>query len=437
MKRMITISAVGFLILSMSLGVSQAAPENSISAANVKVNNGEQQLDNLHRWNAAEKDTLRRLSIDSLTQLPPDPTNAVGDNKMAGVMGKKIFFDKRFSKNGKVSCATCHDPEHYFTDGLSLSNGVGQTRRNAPSLVGVAYGVWFFWDGRSDSQWSQALGPLENGVEHGGNRTQYAHLIHDELEYRRMYESVFGEMPDISDRVRFPDNAGPVSNEDAANAWRRMAPADQKTVTRIFTNIGKVIAAFERQLKPGKSRFDDYVKAVLENDTEAMKTTLNEAETAGLHLFIGKANCAICHTGPLFTNFDFKNIAVPKVKKLGSDYGRFNGVQKVQESEFNCLGEYSDAAKSDCAELQFIKFTRDDTVGAFKVPGLRNVAQTAPYMHAGQFKDLKEVLKHYQKRPRSRIGHSDLLPTKLTDDDLVKLEAFLHTLTSVAPIASQ
>ena len=416
-----------FLVTVCLLGNAVAEPANGVETASDDLTFSRSKL---HSWNEIELDTLSRLWIESLPELPADPTNAVADNQDAAKLGKKIFFDKRFSKNGKISCANCHNPDKYFTDGLQLSNGIGQTRRHAPGLLGVAYGTWFFWDGRSDSQWSQALGPLENGVEHGGNRTQYAHIIQDDPKYLQIYKDIFGEMPDISDRVRFPDNAGPVTDIEAEQSWQKMNPTDQKIITRIFVNIGKVIAAYERQLMPGKSRFDDYVQAVRENKIDAMKSILNDAEVEGLRLFIGKANCSICHTGPLFTNYDFKNIAVPKVKKLGSDLGRFRGVKFVLENQFNCLGEYSDAKKEDCAELKFIKYTRDDTMAAFKVPSLRNVAGTAPYMHAGQFKTLKEVLEHYQKRPLSRVGHSDLLQVKLTDDDLIKLEAFLHTLSS-------
>ena len=385
---------------------------------------------NLHDWSSDELKILRRMWIGSLPPLPTDPTNKFADNSDAATLGKKIFFDPQFSANGKISCASCHDPKLNFTDGKNVSDGMGgKTRRNSPSIVGVAHGAWFFWDGRTDSQWSQALGPLESGVEHGGNRSQYAHTVASNPDYRKMYESIFGPLPDLSDKVRFPEKAGPVSSHEARQAWQAMSTDDQKTVTRIFVNIGKAIAAYERKLMPGPARFDHYVEAALEKDLAKMQQIFNEKETKGLKLFIGSATCSICHMGPLLTNYDFKNVAVPKVKSIGKDQGRFDGAQIVMKSQFNCLGEYSDAVENDCKELKFIKFTVDSTLGAFKVPSLRNVELTAPYMHAGQFATLSEVLKHYQNPPLSRMGHSDLLKFKLTDEDLENLEAFLKTLT--------
>src|SRR4029450_2780158 len=88
-----------------------------------------------------------------------------------------IFSDTRFSVNGAVSCATCHDPEKAFTDGRARGQGVGDVARNTRTVVGTAAARWLFWDGRKDSQWAQALGPLENPAEHGGNRGTYAHAL--------------------------------------------------------------------------------------------------------------------------------------------------------------------------------------------------------------------------------------------------------------------
>lgn len=387
-------------------------------------------------WNQSEIATLRYLWINSLASLPRDPSNRFADEPKAAILGKKLFFDPRFSAQGNISCASCHQPKLSFTDGKALSKGTGKTKRNSPTLVGIAYSPWFFWDGRADSQWAQALGPLENGVEHGGNRTQYAHVIANNTEYLSLYQAIFGPFPDISDSARFPHTAGPVSDPVANNNWKQMAGADKKTITRIFVNMGKSLAAFERTILPVWSRFDYYVKAILDGDAEKSKALLNNKEIAGLRLFIGKATCVICHTGPLFTNHDFKNIAVPLVKQIGKDQGRFDGVQIVMKSEFNCLSEYSDAKIDDCKELRFIKFTVDDTLAAFKIPSLRNVARTAPYMHSGQFKTLKEVLKHYQKRPRARLGHSDLIPFHITDKEVEQLEAFLLTLNDAPEPAS-
>src|SRR5688572_13927936 len=126
------------------------------------------------RWTEEELSTLQGLWITNLQPLPPDPSNKYADDPDATSLGQALFFDTRFSSNGQVSCATCHRPEQMFQDGTALAHGVGTTNRRTMTIVGTAFSPWLFWDGRKDSQWSQALGPLENPVEHGGNRTFYA-----------------------------------------------------------------------------------------------------------------------------------------------------------------------------------------------------------------------------------------------------------------------
>jgi len=405
-------------------GVTQEVnPEpNSIAQKNTSAEAG---------WSESEIALLRSLWIGSLPPLPPDPSNVFADDPGAAALGKKIFFDPRFSANGKIACATCHQPERYFTDGLARAEGVGKSLRSSPSLLGAAYSPWFFWGGRSDSQWSQALAPLENGLEHGGSRTQYARLLFDDPAYHADYEAVFGAMPDISDRNRFPDKAGPVSDKLADAAWRAMDAEDRQSINRIFVNVGKAIAAYERELQPGPARFDTYVEALLNDDREKRQQALTTDEVGGLRLFLGKARCVTCHLGPLFTNHGFHNVAVPLIPGLAKDWGRYSGVQQVLNAEFNCLSEYSDAGPDGCAELRFVKTARDETIGAFKVPTLRNVAGTAPYMHAGQFASLDEVLDHYNRTGKTKkapLGHNDLLPIDLSADELKQLKAFLHTL---------
>ena len=268
-------------------------------------------------WSAAEITTLRGLWIGGLAPLPPDPSNRYADDERAAVLGQQLFFDTRFDANGKVACKTCHVPELNFQDGKPLSNGVGTTSRRSMTIVGTAYSPWFFWDGRKDSQWAQALGPMENQVEHGGNRTQYAHLI--AANYRAEYETLFGPLPELGG---LPVNAGPVADPTARAAWDAMMTQDRDAVTRVYANMGKAIAAYERKLMPGPSRFDTYVQAVLDRDTQKMQSTFTPEEVVGLKLFIGKAGCTKCHNGPLFTNNDFHNTGVPAVLTLPEDTGR-------------------------------------------------------------------------------------------------------------------
>ena len=396
-------------------------------------------------WSETDIALLRLHWIGSLPELQDDPTNKYADNPAAAKFGQKLFFDTRFSANGKVACASCHLPEKYFTDGLAKSRGVGEASRSAPSILGIAYSPWFFWDGRSDSLWSQALAPLESAVEHGGDRSQYARIIYTDHSYKKAYENLFGELPDISDTGRFPLSAGPVADQASDERWQGMSEKDRKAITRVFVNIGKAIAAYERLLIPAASRFDQYVEALLNSDS-AGGNILTTDEVAGLKLFVGKAMCITCHQGPLFTNNSFHNVGTPdpatiKPKYLppilhvlkdkpAVDEGRYKGIRQVLQSEFNCLNEYSDAKEDDCAELKFASTKHTATLGAFKVPSLRNVAETAPYMHSGQFSTLAEVLEHYNSAPRAHIGHNELLPLNLHQKELEQIEAFLNSLTS-------
>ena len=385
-------------------------------------------------WSDAEIAMLRSLWIGNLPPLPPDPSNAVADDPRAVELGHRIFFDKRFSANGEVACATCHQPENYFTDGLPLGQAIGTTARHTPSIVGTAYSPWFYWDGRRDNQWSQALTPLEAAPEHGGTRTQYIRLIYEDPTYRAAYEDLFGPLPDFSDQERFPDIAGPTEDAVALAAWEGMTTEDREAVNRVFANIGKAIAAYERQIMPGPSRFDAYVEALLAGDDEKMQTILNDDEVAGLRLFL-QSNCTQCHNGPLFTNNGFHNIGIPSTANQPLDFGRITAVQQVIDHEFNCLGPYSDADPSDCTELRFVKTLGEELPGAFKVPSLRNVAETAPYMHTGQFATLREVLDHYNQAKVGPLGHSDLVALNLSDEELAQLAAFLHTLSG--PLATR
>jgi di-heme cytochrome c peroxidase len=128
-------------------------------------------------------------------------------------------------------------------------------------------------DGRADSQWGQALGPLESAVEHGGTRTQYAHVI--AKHYRSEYESEFGDLPSL---VGLPERAGPVADTAARAAWERIAPARREDVSRVYANIGKAIAAYERRIDYAPSRFDRYVDAELAGKPHTPPSTLSADE---------------------------------------------------------------------------------------------------------------------------------------------------------------
>jgi len=197
----------------------------------------------------------------------------------------------------------------------------------------------------------------------------------------------------------------------------------------VYVNMGKAIAAYERLIVPGPSRFDQYVQAMIEGDRATMQSTLTDDEVAGLRLFIGQAQCIKCHNGPLFTNNDFHNTGVPTAQGLPADDGRASGVKKVLADEFNCLSQYSDADKNDCADLRFVTVDGEQLLGAFKPPTLRNVAETGPYMHAGEFTILAQVIQHYNNAAPGSMGHTELEPLHLTVTQMAQLEAFLRALS--------
>jgi cytochrome c peroxidase len=376
------------------------------------------------RWTAEERETLRSLSLASIGPLPDDPSNRFANHAGAAALGEKLFSDTRLSGNGKVSCATCHLPQKDFQDGTPLAHGVGTTGRRTMPVAGTAYGAWFFWDGRTDSQWSQALGPLESAVEHGGTRTQYAHTI--AAHYREEYEQVFGALPDMNG---LPAQAGPVADTSWRAAWTRIPAARQGDISLVYANIGKALAAFERRIGFAPTRFDRYVEAELGGRAHDSTSSLSDVEIAGLKLFVGKANCVNCHNGARFTDDHFHNTGVPASSLVTAvDGGRAVGVRQALAAEFACTSAYSDAKADDCEELRFATTEGEELVRAYKTPSLRGVADRAPYMHAGQIATLAEVVEHYDRAPKSPFGHSELKPLKLSEKERRQIESFLRTL---------
>lgn len=385
-------------------------------------------------WTEAEIETLQSLWIGSLAALSPDPSNAVADDPRAAKFGQQLFFDRRLSVNAAISCSTCHQPERRFTDGLPKGLAIGESKRNTPSIVGAAYSPWLYWDGRRDSLWSQAISPLEDVNEHGGSRMQYVHLIVTDPGYKKTYEEIFGLLPDLSDRDRFPENATPITNTQWNNvewnhAWRKMTEQDRHVSNKIFSNIGKSIAAYERLLMPGPSRFDAYVEAVMSGNEASQQQLFNDDEIMGLRLFIGEANCTQCHNGPLLTNNEFHNTGVTSFPGEVPDKGRVQGVRNIQLDPFNCLGPYADSNANDCSELRFAR-TGPELIGAMRTPSLRNLEGTSPFMHKGQMATLAQVLDHYNRAPLAMIGHNETEPLNLSRRELKQLESFLESLAA-------
>jgi cytochrome c peroxidase len=383
------------------------------------------------RWSAEERAILKGLALASLPTPPPDPSNRYADDARSAALGARLFADTRLSANGAVSCASCHRAELAFTDGLPTSVGVGQVARNAQTLLGVAQASFFFWDGRKDSLWSQALGPIEDAHEHGYTRMEAVRMLAQ--HYRDEYQALFGALPDLGDTQRFPLRASPLGDAVAQTAWQAMAPADRSAVSRVFAHLGKAIAAHVRGLKPAPAPFDAYVAALEHGAAPEGDARLSPEALAGLRLFIGPARCLQCHSGPLFTNLEFHTTGVG-VSNLPEYGGRGAALAKLRADEFNCLGPYSDADPvRDCAALKYLPQDWNGLPGAFKTPTLRNLGQTAPYMRTGKLRTLKDVLTHYQKglADAQPITQTELMPLNFSARELAELEAFLRTLDSV------
>ena len=384
-------------------------------------------------WTETEKALINSLRLDNLPPIPVDPSNSVSADFRAAELGHALFFDSRLSTNQQISCASCHRPELRFTDGMDKGRALGQSMRNTPSIVGLAYSPWLYWDGRRDSLWSQALSPLEDLQEQGSNRMYIARLVTEDSVYSEQYRLLFGELPDFTDRSRFPENASPGLKPEWYTAWGNMQEEDQELVNHIFANAGKAIAAYERLLMPSRSRFDVYAQALLEDQDAVPDSIYSINEIKGLRLFIGEARCIECHNGPLFTNFEFHNTGIISYPGDLPDRGRIDGVREVRLNPFNCQSSYSELAPDQCLELIHAR-EGVELIGAMKTPSLRNLDGTGPYMHKGQIRTLTETLEHYNEAPFAMIGHNEAeMPLGLLSFELKQLEAFLNTLS--APIA--
>lgn len=374
----------------------------------------------------------RILQHSPLGPPPPDPTNSVADHPTAAVLGQSIFFDPRFSKGGKTSCVTCHDPKRGLGDGKPMPDAF-PVDRNVPTLWNVAYQRWFFWDGRADSLWSQALKPLENPREQAGTRLEVAHLLCTDPRLKRLYGLVFGALPDLGDPRRFPAAGGPVAEApDGPNrkAWASMTPEDQSIVDRVFANVGKSLEAYERRLVSRKSPFDTFVEGLRTGD-RAKQAALSPSAKVGLKIFIGKGNCRLCHSGPAFTDGEFHNLGIPP-SRGGPSASRFEAIPLAQSDPFSGKSVYSDDREAGAKKLDYLVHL-PDSWGQIKTPGLRNVARTAPYMHQGQFKTLAQVVEFYSLlQDVLQAGHHErtiLLPLFLEKSESAGLVDFLESLT--------
>jgi cytochrome c peroxidase len=348
----------------------------------------------------------------------PDPSNRASGKPDAISFGGQLFFDTRLSAKGTVSCATCHAPERAWTDGRKLAAGLVEVDRNTPTVLNIRHSRWFGWDGSNDSLWSQSMRPMLDSREMGMTERRVADLVRNDREYACRYEKMFGADP---------------------------SRADDETV---LVSVGKVLAAFQETLVSGRTPFDKFRDALERGDRKAASLYPEDAQR-GLRIFVGKGNCSLCHFGPNFTHGEFHEIGIPLFKKSGGvDWGRYEGIKKLRASRFNLLGPYNDdPGRATGTSTRHVALL-PQTFEQFKVPSLRNVALTAPYMHNGHLATLPDVVRHYSEINLQllHVAHvyfdplvPDAVPTDtllkplgLTQQEIADVVAFLTTLTDPA-----
>lgn len=330
----------------------------------------------------------------------PDPSNRVSGKPEAIAFGSRLFFERRLSGTATSSCATCHLPEKLFSDGRARGMGFVELDRNTPSLVNVRLNRWFGWDGAADSLWSQSIRPIVERREMAASTSHVGALIRTDGSLSAEYRTVFGE-----------------------------APADDDRVT---VNVGKALAAFEETLVSTRTAFDDFRDALARADA-ATARRYPAAAQRGLKIFIGRGNCATCHLGPNFTNGEFADIGIPFFAAPGRvDPGRHEGIKKLLASRANLLGRFSDDTDRASAIGTRHVSLQHRNWGEFRIPSLRNVAATPPYMHNGSISTLRDVVRHYSELNEERLhadGEKILRPLGLSAAEVEDLVTFLRSLS--------
>jgi len=380
-----------------------------------------------------------------------DTTNKYSTDEAAVDLGHRLFFDPGYSgpivvgddgmngglgavgDTGKVSCRSCHLGD-WLIDDRSQPNGTSLAIdwfiRNSPTMVNVAtYEKQFGWVGFNDNLWGKNLIPAEFVM--GTTRTTIVRFLYD--NYKTDYDAIFDAPLDdaIADEARFPLDATPLN---PTSGWASMDAGDQAIINQGFANFGKALAAYLGKLISGDSPFDRFVAG----DDAA----ISESAKRGLKLFIGKAACVECHSGPTFSDEEFHVTAVEQIGEHvvpGPDYdnGRLGAIDIYLGWDFNTAGPYNDDSSIDRTE----GVTNDPALeGAFRTKGLRNVAKTGPYMHTGHLETLRDVVVFYNEAGAESgfAGERDplMVPLNLNDQEIDDIVAFLESLTG-EPVPAQ
>jgi cytochrome c peroxidase len=327
----------------------------------------------------------------------PDPSNRVSGKPEAIAFGEKLFFEPRLSGTGSVLCATCHVPFRAFQDARPRAFGLKEVDRNTPSVLNARFYRWYGWDGAHDSLWSQSLRPLLDPREMNASAAHVGGVV----------RKLFGK--------------------EYQAAFARPIPPDDEEV---LVDVGKALAAFQETLVSARTPFDEFRDALQRGDEVF---NYPAAAQRGLKIFVGKGNCSTCHFGPHFTNGEFADTGVPFFAGPGRvDQGRHGGIHKLKANPHNLLGRHNDDPRRATATGTRHVEPQHRNFGEFRVPGLRNVSLTAPYMHNGRLASLGDVVRHYSELNEDRLhadGERVLKALKLTQTEIDDLVAFLESLS--------
>lgn len=347
-------------------------------------------------------DDIPRILAHGPWPPPPvrDVSNRVSGQPAAIAFGATLFHEPRLSRDGQRACASCHQPARGFSDGLPRAQGLQPGTRNTLALANLGQQHWFGWDGANDNLWAQSLRPLLDAREMGSSLAQLAATVRDDPALHAAYRQAFGQPPGSNDE-------------------------------RVAVDAAKALAAYQETLVTPRTPFDDFRDAVARGD-RAAAAAYPAAAQRGLALFLGRGRCYVCHSGPNFSNGEFSDIGRPFFITRGEvDPGRHGGIQALQRSRYNLLGPFNDDATRSTAVGTRHVLLAHRHFGEFKVPSLRGLARTAPYMHDGSLPTLHEVLRHYSELDENRLhadGEAILRPLRLTDQETNDLLAFLASL---------
>lgn len=332
-------------------------------------------------------------------EFEPDPTNRFDGDPAAVRVGQLLFEAPGLSNAGDLSCGACHRPDLSFTDGRPRAMAAGLLDRNTPSLLNVARQRWFGWGGANDTLWGASVRPILQPNEMAASVGSVRALLESDPALNAAYMAAFGA-------IRQPE---------------------------VIVNVGKALAAYQATLISPKTPFDRFRDALAAGDPLG-GGTYPAAAKRGLKLFLGRGNCALCHSGPMFTNGEFDDVAVPYFIGPGKvDPGRFAGLRAFRASAFTRVGPHSDAPDDPKGALTAKAKPQHKDWGAFRVPSLREAANTAPYMHDGSIQTLEGVVRHYSEINQERLhidGVAILKPLGLTAGEIADVVAFLESLST-------